>query len=311
MSAHDNQFVAAPSPSAGIVTSGERRRPPASKPASGSGIGENDGEDRHAKNGECGRRRGYFGSKDGAGVWQTIINQIPPHDLFIEAFAGGAAITRHIRRAAASIVIDSDAAACGALTAVFTDERSRHGGTSDSAGVTVICADAVAWLESHRGEFNERTVVYCDPPYLFDVRSSRRRKRYIRELGEAWSHQPLLAVLSRLTTQRVRVLVSGYRSALYDQMLSAWRRVDYRTMTRGGPVIESLWCNFEEPTELHDFRVAGENFRERERWKRKKARWTARLERMPGKEQAALLAAIDEWRRRRSPVSAMAAAIGI
>src|SRR5205823_2381249 len=139
--------------------------------------------------------------------WQTIINQIPPHDLFIEAFAGSATITRRMRRAAANIVIDRDPAACEACTAIFGGADC-HGGNGDNAGVTFICADAVPWLETHRGEFNERTVLYCDPPYLFDVRTSRRRKRYKRELGESWSHAPLLGVLSRLSTQGVKVLIS-------------------------------------------------------------------------------------------------------
>ncbi len=246
--------------------------------------------------------RGYFGSKGASGVWQTIINQIPPHDLFIEAFAGSATITRRMRRAAANIVIDSDAAACESCTAIFAETAGGSAmlaGNGDNAGVTVICADAVPWLETHRGEFNERTMVYCDPPYLFDVRSSRRRKRYKRELGETWSHAPLLGVLSRLSTQGVKVLLSGYRSALYEQWLGHWRRIDYRTMTRGGRRIESLWCNFDEPAELHDYRFAGANFRERERVKRKQKRWTAKLDTMAPKERAALLAAIDEWRRRR------------
>jgi len=117
----------------------------------------------------------------------------------------------HKRPADSSIAIDNDAAVCARLRSVLV----RSG---DGAGVTVICDDAISWLEKNRGELNERTLVYCDPPYLFDSRASRR-KRYDRELGESWSHQSLLAVLSRLTTQRVKVLVSGYRSQLYDELL--------------------------------------------------------------------------------------------
>lgn len=32
----------------------------------------------------------YPGGKSGAGVYQTIINQMPPHQLYVEPFAGGA-----------------------------------------------------------------------------------------------------------------------------------------------------------------------------------------------------------------------------
>jgi hypothetical protein len=68
-------------------------------------------------------------------------------------------------------------------------------------------------------------------------------------------------------------------------------------MTHGGPRTEWLWCNFPEPIALHDYRYLGVGFRERERIKRKKQRWTARLHGLPMLERQALLAAIDEaWR---------------
>ena len=111
----------------------------------------------------------------------------------------------------------------------------------------------------------------------------------------------LLAVLSRLSTQGVSVLISGYRSELYDRLLMHWRRIDYGTTTRGGPVVESLWCNFDEPAQLHDYRFLGSGFRERERLKRKKASWLAKLRRMTPVEASAVLAAIDEWRRDGAP----------
>ena len=65
-------------------------------------------------------------------------------------------------------------------------------------------------------------------------------------------------------------------------------------MTRGGPAVEYLWFNFPPPVALHDYRYLGANFRERERIKRQKARWTARLLRMPALQRQALLAAIAE-----------------
>jgi hypothetical protein len=52
--------------------------------------------------------------------------------------------------------------------------------------------------------------------------------------------------------------------------------------------------NFAEPLELHDYRFLGKGFRERERIKRKRLRWRARLERMPALERHALMATIEE-----------------
>jgi hypothetical protein len=186
--------------------------------------------------------------------------------------------------------------------------RSLLGRNSEAAGVTVIRADAVAWLEKHRGEFNAQTVVYCDPPYLASTLRDPGRRYYGHGFGEEWLHGELLAVLSRLGPQGVSVLISGYRSGLYDRMLSTWRRVDYRTATRGGGVTESLWCNFDAPAQLHDYRFLGLNFRERERLKRKKLRWLAKLRRMTPVEAASVLAAIDEWRRHPSSEPALRSA---
>jgi hypothetical protein len=252
---------------------------------------------------EMARGSGRFvGSKGGAGVWQRIISEMPPHDLYVEAFAGTGQVLLHKRPARASIAIDSDAAACTGL------ERSLIDRNGEGAGVTVVCGEAISWLEKHRGKFNERTVVYLDPPYLFETRADPGRRYYGHEFGEEAMHAGLLTLLSRLGRQGVGVLISGYRSALYDFTLKLWRRVDYRTATRGGGVTESLWCNFKAPAQLHDYRFLGTGFRERERIKRKKARWLSKLRRMTPVESAAVLAAIDEWRRQPSPETVLRSA---
>ena len=59
---------------------------------------------------------------------------------------------------------------------------------------------------------------------------------------------------------------------------------------------EWLWMNFPSPFELHDYRYLGENFRERERIKRKKERWVSRLSRMDALERHALISAVGELR---------------
>jgi hypothetical protein len=51
--------------------------------------------------------------------------------------------------------------------------------------------------------------------------------------------------------------------------------------------------NYEAPVELHEYRYLGNNFRERERIKRKTKRWTAKLQSMPILERQALLCAMD------------------
>lgn len=76
----------------------------------------------------------YAGGKDGAGVWQRCVNQIPPHDVWVSAFAGDCAVTRHIRPAAVSILIDLD-------REVLRRWIPRH-----RPETLLVAADAIVWL---------------------------------------------------------------------------------------------------------------------------------------------------------------------
>lgn len=58
---------------------------------------------------------GYFGAKSGAGVYQAIIALMPPHDTYVELFAGSAAIFARKPPAARSILLDKDPAAVAAV----------------------------------------------------------------------------------------------------------------------------------------------------------------------------------------------------
>jgi DNA adenine methylase len=235
----------------------------------------------------------YPGGKSGSGVYQTIINQMPPHQVYIEPFLGSGAVMRHklparinvgldldidVISMAADIAAGGDVVQPGARLALGCDGRPQ------------FCferADAVQWLGILRWwtALLPDCLVYCDPPYLMSTRSSKRRM-YRYELEEP-GHIALLDVLVQLPC---RVMVSGYESALYLERLSAWRVVRYRAITSGGGMrTECLWCNFPEPTELHDYRFLGRGFRERERIRRRLASWVAMLERMPVLERAAVI----------------------
>lgn len=53
----------------------------------------------------------YPGGKNGAGVYQRIINLMPPHEVYIEPFLGSGAVLAHKRPALVNIGIDLDQAA--------------------------------------------------------------------------------------------------------------------------------------------------------------------------------------------------------
>ena len=224
------------------------------------------------------RGRPYPGGKNGSGVYQTIINQMPPHRLYVEPFLGGGAVMRHKRPALASIGIDCDASAV---------ESARY--HLAIPGVTIRHGCALAFLANYDWKGDE--LVYCDPPYLMETRRSKR-PLYRHEFGTEEEHEELLSLLLACPAM---VILSGYANPLYAARLAGWRTVEYQAMTRGGTVAtETLWMNYPTPAALHDYRYLGSHWRERERLRRQQRRWTARLNRMPDLERYALLAAIEE-----------------
>jgi len=222
----------------------------------------------------------YPGGKNSA--YQTIINLIPPHETYIEAFAGSGAILRFKRPAACTIAIDADASALQTLRWSIAEN-----GDMDQQ-IEFVNADAIEWLAGY--PFRGGEFVYADPPYL---PSTRRQHRHIYrcEMAEP-GHIALLDVLKRLPC---KVMLSGYWSELYDQALAGWHTTSFQAITRSGQkATEYLWMNYPPPIELHDYRYLGEDFRQRERIKRKKQRWVERLKKMPRLERQALLSALDQ-----------------
>lgn len=217
----------------------------------------------------------YPGGKNGAGVYQTIINLMPPHTVYIEPFLGGGAIMRHKRKAWRNIGIDRD-------------EKPLRDFAGDPR-IELINGCGIAYLEKTAADVPKGgELIYCDPPYVHSTRKKLNLYRY--EMSDD-DHARLLAAIKALPC---KVIISGYLNPLYTRQLDGWNYISYEAMTRGGLRTESLWFNFEEPTELHDYRFLGDNFRQRERIKRKKQRFIEKLGCMDKLERQALLAALDE-----------------
>lgn len=236
----------------------------------------------------------FVGSKGNSGLWQRIISEMPPHDVYVEPFLGTGLIMRKKKPARASIGIDVDPAA-PALTSCI-DELSpsvRWGSQGNPAsGYTYLCADALQQLTTLKPSMSASWLVYCDPPYLASVRVDAGRRYYRHEFDTEDQHRELISLLMTLPA---RVILSGYRSGLYDELLTTWRSVTVPTVTRGGGrSFETFWMNYPEPFAFHDTRYLGRDYRERERIKRKKNRWKKNLAAMSRIDRAAVLDAIGE-----------------
>jgi site-specific DNA-adenine methylase len=225
-------------------------------------------------------------------VYQTIINQIPVHDVYIEAFLGNGSILRHKKLAETSILIDIDQKVIEAWKSIslFADELINK----KTDGIYLINTDSIQYLSKlSLGEAfkdkPETVFIYCDPPYLIDSRSCKRNI-YNYEMDEL-QHEFLLEVIKKLP---FNIAISCYPNDLYAKYLKDWRKIEFKAQTRQGTAIEVLYMNYDEPTELHDYSFIGKDFRERERIRQKIKRHVNGLIRLPVHERNAIIKAITK-----------------
>lgn len=212
---------------------------------------------------------GYFGSKATSGLCQAIIALMPPHNTYIETHLGGGAIMQRKAPALRNIGIDLDERALESFQCDYPVERV-HG-----------CAHRFLADFEYRG----RELIYCDPPYLHQTRTSGRRYRFDYEEPD---HLELLELLKTLPCH---VILSGYPSGLYEQRLAGWQSLELQVMNQGGVRTEKLWFNF-RPDRVHWARYAGKNHTERQCIKRKADNWGRRYRALPPGERLGVLAAL-------------------
>lgn len=213
--------------------------------------------------------KGYLGAKNGSGVYQTIINLLPPHDTYIELFLGTGAVMKRKAPASRQIGIDLN--------------RECIDGFESEHDVELLNVCAFDFMRSFDFSSSGRTVIYADPTYVRETRTSNARYKF--ELTDQ-QHVELLDILESVDAF---VLLSGYRNRIYERL--TWWSVDFQAMTRGGVRTETVWCNF-EPKDIHYHTYAGKNFTDRQRIQRKSARWASSYAKLPAGERSAILSAL-------------------
>ncbi|MFJ5341776.1 DNA adenine methylase [Pectobacterium sp. CHL-2024] len=232
---------------------------------------------------------GYLGSKAVSGAYQKIIANMPPHDTYIETHLGSGAVMFYKPRALRNYGADLDETA-----RIQTLQRWKDQGIKPPM-LDFFHGDAVYFLESLKPNgvitgvsgFSKlgRVLVYCDPPYMPETRTSRARYRYEYTVAD---HERLLACLMSLP-ENVSVILSGYPSRLYDETLAGWRSMEFQAMTRGGVRTEKIWMNYPEGA-AYSAAFAGKDYIDRQRIKRKAERWAAKYRAMPHAERLAVMA---------------------
>ena len=121
------------------------------------------------------------------------------------------------------------------------------------ANVSLECRPALEVIAQY-GAFSDN-LLYVDPPYLG---STRRAGRYSYEMSHESEHRELADALHEC---EATVILSGYRSVLYDELYSDWVRFDLGAFTGNAVAgdrdrVEVCWMNRASSNTLFDMKGA-------------------------------------------------------
>lgn len=88
----------------------------------------------------------------------------------------------------------------------------------------------------------ENVFMYLDPPYLRETRNSCCAQ-YKHEM----TYDDHVELLNNICKSKAKIMISGYASELYDNLLSNWERVELKSNDNTGRrTTEVVWMNYKE-----------------------------------------------------------------
>lgn len=220
----------------------------------------------------------YPGGKNASGVYQALINLMPPHRLYGECCLGSGAVLRNKKPAEFSVASDPDSYAME----VFFNNAGLVGDwrrpliefTLEEKPVQLHRIFATGLFDVMRAVWESGLILpadsllFADPPYIA-AECSEGRPLYRFDMTQEIEHEEFLADFRALPCPKI---ITHYDCDLYNDMLKGWRKVSFNDMTRGGWKQGTAYLSFPPPVELHDYRFWGDGWRKREKVKIK---WTA------------------------------------
>lgn len=108
--------------------------------------------------------------------------------------------------------------------------------------VQIECMPAVELIKRFN---NKKVLIYLDPPYMPETRHG---KQYRHEMFDEKSHEELLETAK---AHKGYVLISGYETELYNDMLSGWYKAETTCYSQVcSKKKEVLWMNYTPQTQL-------------------------------------------------------------
>lgn len=153
----------------------------------------------------------YPGGK--GGVFQKIINLMPPHEVYIESHLGGGAVIRNKRVARRNVGIEIDPEVVGVWKKM------------SPVGFELAQDDAINYLKKYH--FTGTELVYCDPPYLRETR--KKDERLYRFDYSREQHRELLSLAVRKKgepSENWRSLFFDFLDTRLDKILEEYSMED-------------------------------------------------------------------------------------
>lgn len=213
--------------------------------------------------------KNYFGGKSGNGTYQTIINHIPPHDVFYSLFLGNCGITRHIKPAKLNILNDIDPEVIQAWEKL---KLPAYYSLRNENAIDILRSSIAQNFDTAVKKF-----FYLDPPYRLSSRKSQI-KVYNFEMTDN-DHSDLLSQI--VTMKDDLIMISHYPDPMYNEALKGWHTKDFYSMIRNGLALERIYYNYTLTDKLHDYSYIGNDFREREKNNRIKNNMLKKIKHLP------------------------------
>lgn len=216
--------------------------------------------------------KNYSGNKSISGLWQFIINRIPPHSIYYELFAGSATIAKKLNDSpAVKYIIDCNA---GVLDTYICTDPSKE---------KIICADALQIIPTLL-QNDKNTFIYMDPPYRFVCRRSTKRL-YKYEMTDV-QHIDLLRLSSKV---KCNCMISHPSNDMYDYALKGWTKEKFIVSYHGKIAEECIYYNYTKPIVLQLYDYVGTDCWDRQRIKRKIDSLSKKLINLPALERNAII----------------------
>jgi len=216
----------------------------------------------------------YYGGKNGPGVYQAIINEIPPHTTYIEPFLGSGAIMRNKKLAQFNIGIEIDKR----VIDLWRKANPKH--------IELIQGNSLKLLPELA---RECSFTYCDTPYPLLARQTKT-KSYRHEMSNL-QHIEFLELVKDLAGN---VCVSSYPNPMYNEYLKGWRTLEFETQTRKGTATEILYMNYPCPDSLHDYSYWGKDKRHRQDFRKKITGYQQKLMKLSVIERNGIISALSD-----------------